>query len=235
MAKGTKKKRKATKKKRQRGRMRRFALCALAAVAVLSLALVLPWRWLPPPTSAFMLQHRGPVQQRWVAMAQIAPALPIAVVAAEDQRFPEHHGFDFDSISKALREDRSKLRGASTITQQLAKNLFLWPGRSIVRKALEAYFTVLLELTWPKQRILEVYLNIVEFGPGIYGAEAASHSFFHRPARRLSTAQAALLAAVLPNPKRFSAQRPSAYVRQRAAHISQQVRALGGSGYLLWL
>mgnify|MGYP001547400813 CR=1 FL=1 len=227
-----KKKKKKTKKK---GHLRRFVVRAAIAVVVLSFVLTVPWRWLPPPTSAFMLQHRDPVQQRWVPMEKISPWLAIAVVAGEDQRFPLHHGFDFDAISKALREDRAKLRGASTITQQLAKNLYLWPGRSFVRKGLEAYFSVLLELTWPKQRILEVYLNVVEFGPGIFGAEAASQAFFNRSARQISTGQAALLAAVLPNPKRYSARRPSEYVRQRATFISQQIKALGGPGYLFWL
>ena len=165
-------------------------------------------------------------------MSEISLAVPIAVVAAEDQKFPHHHGFDFQSLSDALREDRRHRRGASTISQQLAKNLYLWPGRSLLRKALEAYFTVLIELTWPKRRILEVYLNVVEFGPKVYGIDAASRLFFGKPPNGITSREAALLAAVLPSPKRMSALRPSKYVRKRAAEIEAAVRDLGGPGYL---
>jgi len=201
---------------------------------------VLPWRWIPPPTSAFVLRERfgwgearvQRIARRWVPLEGISPQLAIAVVAAEDQKFPRHNGFDFDAISRAAQEERRRTRGASTISQQLAKNLYLWPGRSLVRKGLEAYLTVLLEALWPKQRILEVYLNVVEFGPGVFGAEAASHHFFGKSARRLTLEEAALLAAVLPNPKRMSPARPSAYVRSRAAQIERAVRALGGASYL---
>ena len=201
-----------------------------------SIALTLPWRWLTPPTTMFILQDRlHPqrfIQEPWVGLERMSVRLPIAVVAAEDQKFPHHFGFDFESLSKALTEDRRRRRGASTITQQLAKNLFLWPGRSMLRKALEAYFTVLIELTWPKRRILEVYLNVVEYGPGIYGVNAASRSFFGTSPRWVSSRQAALLAAVLPNPKRMSAKWPSPYVRQRATEIEAAARALGGPAYL---
>jgi monofunctional biosynthetic peptidoglycan transglycosylase len=202
--------------------------------------LVLPWRWIPPPTTAFVLRerfglgeaHARRVVRHWVPMQQISPQLAIAVVAAEDQKFPRHRGFDFDAISRAAQEERRRTRGASTITQQLAKNLYLWPGRSLVRKGLEAYLTVLLELLWPKQRILEVYLNAAEFGPGVFGAEAASRRYFGKSARRLTLEEAALLAAVLPSPKRMSPARPSAYVRSRAGQIERSVRALGGTSYL---
>ena len=227
---------------RRRRKWQRFgwwAAVAAAVVGCISIVLTLPWRWLAPPTTMFVLQDRlhpqHLIQEPWVALEQMSVRLPIAVVAAEDQKFPHHFGFDFQSLSKALKEDRRHRRGASTITQQLAKNLFLWPGRSIVRKALEAYFTVLIELTWPKRRILEVYLNVVEYGPGIYGVNAASRSFFSISPRRLSSRQAALLAAVLPNPKRMSAKWPSPYVRQRAAEIEAAVRALGGPRYLAQL
>jgi monofunctional biosynthetic peptidoglycan transglycosylase len=203
---------------------------------LVSIALTLPWRWLDPPTTAFILQDRfnnkGNIHQSWVPFSEISPALPIAIVASEDQKFPHHHGFDFQSISRAFNEDRGRRRGASTISQQLAKNLYLWPGRSLFRKALEAYFTALIEFTWPKRRILEVYLNVVEFGPGIYGADAASRLFFAKPPSQITPQEAALLAAVLPNPKRMSVLRPSEYVQKRSAEIEAAVRALGGSGYL---
>ena len=209
------------------------------SLLLLSVVLSVPWRWFPPPTTAFILQARfhqdGPVKQHWVSWEDISSALPIAVVAAEDQKFPHHYGFDFQSLSKAFREDRRQRRGASTISQQLAKNLYLWPGRSILRKAIEAYFTVLIELTWPKRRILEVYLNVVEFGPNSYGVDAASRRFFGKPPSRITPWEAALLAAVLPNPKEMSARRPSQYVRKRAAKIRAGVRALGGPGYLAHL
>lgn len=214
---------------------RRFAL-AFAVAILVSLALTLPWRWLPPPTTAFMLQHRlvaeGPVRHQWVPWRELSSALPISVVAAEDQKFPLHCGFDFNSISQAIQENRRICRGASTISQQVAKNLYLWPGRSLVRKALEAYFTVLIELTWPKRRILEVYLNVAEFGPGIYGVGAASRAFFGKPPAKITSREAALLAAVLPGPKSMSAARPSNYVRKRGADIQAAVKSLGGPGYL---
>ncbi|MGB5259925.1 MAG: monofunctional biosynthetic peptidoglycan transglycosylase [Gammaproteobacteria bacterium] len=219
-----------------RRRFRRHVTTALVIVMLVSIALTLPWRWLAPPTTAFILQdrfhHKGSIDRRWVSMGEISPALPIAVVASEDQKFPHHHGFDFQSISGALQEDRRRRRGASTISQQLAKNLYLWPGRSLFRKALEAYFTVLIEFTWPKRRILEVYLNVVEFGPEVYGVDAASRLFFGKPPSQITSREAAILAAVLPSPKRMSALRPSEYVRKRASEIEAAVRALGGPGYL---
>jgi len=194
-------------------------------------ALVVPWRWLPPPISAFMLREialeRRAVEQRWIPRSAISANLALAVIAAEDQKFPSHHGFDFDSIARATRESRQRPRGASTISQQLAKNLYLWPGRSWLRKGLESYLTLWIEGLWPKARILEVYLNVVEFGPGVYGAAAASERFFGKPASQLSLREASLLAAVLPNPKRLSAARPSDYVRGRAAEIAAIARKRG--------
>jgi len=174
------------------------------------------------------------LRQRWTPWQRVSPALPIALVAAEDQRFPDHHGFDFEAIQRAIAEadDGERLRGASTISQQVAKNLFLWSGRSFVRKGLEAYFTVLIETLWPKRRILEMYLNIAEFGRGIYGVAAASEQFFHTTPDRLDARQSALLAAVLPNPQRFRVDRPSAYVLRRAAWIQRQANQLGGAEYL---
>ena len=181
--------------------------------------------------AAWMSRDSNLVSYRsWVDLDRISPNLPLAVVAAEDQKFPEHWGFDVEAIEKAysLNQHGHKVRGASTISQQVAKNLYLWSGRSYFRKGLEAYFTVLIEALWPKRRILEVYLNIAEFGYGIYGAEAAAQRFFHKPASRLSRSDAAVLAAVLPNPERLSAAAPSRYVQQRREWILGQMQALGG-------
>jgi len=174
------------------------------------------------------------LRQHWVPWNRVSTWVPLAMVAGEDQKFPFHHGFDFDSIDKAIdaADDGKRLRGASTISQQTAKNLFLWNGRSFVRKGLEAYFTVLLELTWPKQRILEVYMNIAELGDGIYGVGAASEVYFHTTPAQLGPTQAARLAAVLPSPRRLHVDQPSAYVQRRTHWIEQQMDQLGGPGYL---
>ncbi len=205
---------------------------------------VLLLRWLHPLTSAFMLEARAQAwvtgergyrtEFTWVSLERISANAAIAVIASEDQLFPFHAGFDFDSIREAVRasERGKRLRGASTISQQVAKNLFLWSGHSFVRKGLEAYFTVLIEALWPKERILEMYLNLAQFGNGIYGVEAAAERFWHEPARRLSSSEAALLAAVLPNPLRLHAERPSRYVLARRDWILGQMSGLGGSGYL---
>ncbi|MBX3700234.1 MAG: monofunctional biosynthetic peptidoglycan transglycosylase [Dokdonella sp.] len=223
--------------------LRGLALAMLAWL-VLGIVSVVALRFVPAPLSAVMAQDwlqakwRGDASYRlryhWVDWAQVSPLLPLSLVAAEDQRFPDHHGFDFVQIQKALdaADDGARLRGASTISQQVAKNLFLWNGRSFVRKGLEAYFTVLIETLWPKRRILEMYLNIAQFGDGVYGAAAASETFFHVAPARLDARQAALLAAVLPNPLRLRVDKPSAYVLRRAAWIEQQTQALGGTGYL---
>ena len=220
-------------------RRKRWGLRLLGVFVLLpvlgSAAIVAPWRFVPPPTSAFMLRAAREgvaVRQAWTPLSHISPALPIAVVAAEDQKFPTHRGFDFGQIERAILEDRARSRGASTITQQVAKNLFLWPGRSLVRKALEAWFTGWLELLWPKRRILEVYLNVAEFGRGIYGADAASALHFGVMPGSLTPAQAALLAAVLPSPRRMSASEPSEYVTQRAREIQEIVVGLGGPAFL---
>ena len=167
------------------------------------------------------------VEQRWIPFERISRDLVLCVVAAEDQKFPEHAGFDVEQIMKATREQRRRPRGASTITQQVAKNLYLWPGRSFMRKGIEAWLTIWIEQLWPKRRILEVYLNVAEFGPGLYGAAAASERLFGLPASELGLREASLLAAVLPSPKRMSAARPSEYVRGRAAEIRHIAQALG--------
>jgi monofunctional biosynthetic peptidoglycan transglycosylase len=234
-----KKKRPKPAKPRKRNIGHWLAICLLAACAIglaVSVMIVLPWRWLAPPTTTFILRDQlvadHKIHYRWVPWDKISPHLPIAVVASEDQKFPRHRGFDFDQIIKATRERRGRMRGASTISQQVAKNLFLWSGRSYVRKGLEAWLTVLIETLWPKRRILEIYLNVAEFGPGIYGAGAASDKLFHKDPSRLTLREATLLAAVLPSPGRMSAARPSVYVKRRAREIAGWVRQLGGSKYL---
>jgi len=230
---------------RRRRRWVRWLLLWLPFWFVLLTGLqVLVLRWVPPVASAFMVARQVQaladggddvrVDYRWRSRSRISPNLPIALVAAEDQMFPFHHGFDFKAIDRALEHNARgrKVRGASTISQQVAKNLFLWSGRSWVRKGLEAWYTVLIEVLWPKARILEVYANIAEFGDGIYGAEAAAQRFFHKPASRLTASESARLAAVLPSPRRYSAVRPGAFVQRRARWIERQVGHLGGPGYL---
>jgi len=215
--------------------LRRLLLVLLLGPALLILLL----RWLPPPTSAVIVQARiaawqaeqppGHIRQQWVPLTQIAPALQLAVIAAEDQLFDRHWGFDLESIQSALdaSERGRRLRGASTLSQQVAKNLFLWHGRSWLRKGMEVYLTGWIELLWSKQRILEVYLNIAQFSARDYGAAAASRSLFQADPARLSEQQAALLAASLPNPVRLRADAPSDYLWSRADWIRTQMRQLG--------
>jgi len=224
--------------------LRKFALWLTLGFLLLSSGSVLILRWLTPPTSAFMLQNRVKAWKegrsdfkliyQWTDWERISPQAAIAVVAAEDQKFPDHYGFDRKAIETAWDEmNREKRqRGASTISQQVAKNLFLWPGRSFVRKGLEAYFTVLIELFWPKRRILEMYLNICELGDGVYGVAPAAKVFFKSQPASLSLPQAALLAAVLPNPKKFRVDHPSAYITMRQGWIMKQTQKLGGTSYL---
>jgi len=219
-------------------RPRRWLQATIVCVflfGVLPTILVLPWRWIDPPTSSFISRARSEgfdVHQDWVDLDQMSPFLPIAVVAAEDQNFPHHLGFDIESIRSALGEDRPRQRGASTLSQQVAKNLFLWPRQSWFRKGLEAYVTAFIEFLWPKRRILEIYLNIAEFGPGVFGAEAAARRFFGQPAKNVTARQAAILAAVLPNPKHLSAAKPTRHVEERVAWILRQMKQLGGPAYL---
>jgi monofunctional biosynthetic peptidoglycan transglycosylase len=226
------------------GRLFKWIVVALLVAIVVTALPVVLVRVFPPETSAFML--RGRLEARdahdaryrtryeWVDYRRIAPAAALAVMASEDQQFPFHHGFDMKSIRAAevTNEEGGRVRGASTISQQVAKNLFLWPGKSYLRKALEAWFTVLLEALWPKERILETYLNIAQFGPGVYGVEAAAQEYFHSSAARLTPSEAALLAAVLPNPERLHADRPSRYVAERRDWILGQMRTLADAGYL---
>jgi len=228
------------RKKRLKHRKRpwRWILAGLAACLLFSLVPVIALRWITPPTSAVMLQRilveGQQLDYQWVPLSQITPQAALAVVAAEDQKFPHHWGFDLQSIRNAVERNARghRLRGASTLTQQVARNLFLWQGRSYLRKGLEAWFTMLLELCWSKQRILEVYLNIAETGPQTFGIQAAARRYFGRSASTLTREQAALIAAVLPNPLRFHADRPSGYILSRRDHILQQMSQLGGPAYL---
>ncbi len=235
---------------RKRGRGRRLKTIAkalawtLGVPTLLSVLVVGLLRWLDPPTSAFMLQHwaaarlagepRPHLYHEWVDAGAVPSAVALAAVAAEDQRFPEHGGFDLVQIKQAWADFRAgeRLRGASTISQQTAKNLFLWPGRDPVRKLLEAWLTLVMETLWPKQRILEVYLNIARLGPSTYGVGAASWRFFDRPVAALTAAEAARLAAVLPNPEVYRVEAPSATVQRRTRWIRHQMQQLGGAGYL---
>lgn len=224
--------------RRPRPRRRRRVLLWLALVIALAPALAprlgtppysafMGWAWLEArrESRAFRLEHAP------VPLAAISAQLALAVIAAEDQRFPTHRGFDFTEVAAALREGQAT-RGASTLSQQLVKNLYLWPGRSWLRKGIEAWYTFWLERFCSKRRILELYLNVAEFGPGIYGAEAASRRYFGKPARALNASEAAMLAAVLPSPRARTPRNPDAALRARQAWILRQMQQLGGVAYL---
>lgn len=232
--------------RKRKGKMKRWLWPFVRAVSIvvaalfgISILLVLPLRWINPATTAFMMADERDLDEirfEWTAIEDMSESLALAVIAAEDQRFFDHAGIDFASIKKSVEDARRRgagLRGASTITQQVAKNLYLWRGRSFVRKGIEAYLALLIDFTWPKRRILEVYLNIAEFGPGIYGVGAASKIYFGKPARAISDAEAARLAAVLPNPIRLNAGNPSEYVRERQRWIVGQMQRLRREQVLL--
>jgi len=231
-------KRKAEGKRGWGRRLLRWMGLALGLFLAFTVVAVGVFRFAPVPFSALMVERRIQApgdgsyasRHRWVPLEEIAPVMGAAVIAAEDQLFAEHFGFDWNAIEKAVaHNERSKRkRGASTLSQQTAKNLFLWSSRSWVRKGFEVWFTLALEAGWSKRRILEVYLNIVEFGDGLYGVEAASQVYFGKPAKRLTASEAALLAAVLPNPHRFKVGAPSEYIRTRQAWILRQMAQLGG-------
>ncbi len=236
---------------RRRPRRRRWLRWLLALPLLLAAASALQvavLRFVDPPFSAFMAarqfeawgqgQWRFRIAYDWRDLDGIAPSLPLSMIAAEDQNFRSHRGFDLRAIEKA-REHNAKgrrVRGASTISQQVAKNLFLWQGQGRasrwVRKGLEAWYTLLIELMWPKQRILEVYVNVAELGDGIYGAQAAAREYWRKDAARLTPAESARLAAVLPAPRRYDAKNPGPYVQRRSQWIQRQVRQMGGAGYL---
>ena len=222
--------------------LRRWLTRLLICVGSLWFAGIVIFAFLPVPFSAVMAERQisawlkgdfaWVAHSDWVAGEAISSWMPLAVIAAEDQKFPLHWGFDVEAIESVLGKQGGRLRGASTISQQTAKNLFLWNGRSWLRKGLEAGLTLGIESVWSKKRILTVYLNIAEFGDGVFGIEAASQRYFHKPASRLTMAEAALLAAVLPNPLRFRVDAPSSYVRQRQAWIMRQMRQLGGASFI---
>ena len=196
--------------------------------------LVLAYRFVPPPVTILQLQRAGQngIDKQWLPMERIDPDLVGAVIAAEDSRFCEHRGFDVEAIKKAMESNErgGKVRGGSTISQQTAKNVFLWPQRSWVRKGLEAYFTVLTEVIWGKRRIMEVYLNVIEMGPGVYGAEAAAQKWFGKSAESLTRQEASRLAAILPSPLRYKAAAPGPYVRRRAGRVQAAIRVVNDGG-----
>lgn len=221
-------------------RIRYWTLRIIVLFLVVTLLPVFVLRFLAPPVTPLMIERRieswfgegkySPTYD-WVSFDKIAPSMSAAVIASEDQNFPQHFGFDWKAIQKAMdhNERSTRTKGASTLTQQTAKNLFLWSRRSWVRKGLEAYFTLLLEVFWNKKRILETYLNIAEFGDGIYGVEAAAQRYFRKPASKLNAQEAALLAAILPSPRRYSVKSPGPYVRDRQQWILRQMEQLGGA------
>ncbi|GAB3293006.1 monofunctional biosynthetic peptidoglycan transglycosylase [Hymenobacter tenuis] len=232
-------------------RVGRVALQVVAALFLTSVAWVLVYRWVSPPATWLMLDRRAhapvgkgyhgireedrQINYSFKTLEEVSPHLPLALVAAEDQRFLTHHGFDGDALLQAAKSNMSggkQLRGGSTITQQVAKNVFLWHGRSYVRKAAEAYFTLLIELLWDKRRIMEMYLNVAEMGDCIFGAEAASQQYFHKSARKLTPPEAALLAGVLPNPLRFRAANPGPQARAKQQRVLRNMRRLGGTAYV---
>lgn len=212
---------------------------ALAAIVLFCViappVVVLAYRFLPVPVTSLMVirlfEGEG-FDHQWRSLRDISPKLADAVIAAEDAQFCTHHGFDVEAIEKALKHNRKgrKIKGGSTISQQTAKNAVLWPQRSWVRKGAEAYVTVLMEAIWPKRRIMEVYLNVIEWGPGVYGAEAAARHHFGHSAKTLSNREAARLAAVLPSPRKWNAGKPGPYVRARAGTIQARMRVVRNEG-----
>lgn len=229
---------------RRRRRWLRWLVAMPLVALALSVVQVATLRFVDPPFSAFMLSRQLEawsegdwsfrIAHDWRDLDEISPYVPLAVIASEDQNFAEHFGFDLKAIERARKSNERgrKVRGGSTISQQTAKNLFLWSGRSWVRKGIEAWYTLLIEAMWPKHRIVEVYVNVAEFGDGVYGAQAAARTFFGTDADKLSPAQAARMAAVLPSPRRYSISKPGPYVQRRAQAIQRQMRYIGGTEYL---
>ncbi len=225
--------------KRGKGGFWGFVQAVVAAAVVVlfvgPVIMVAAYRFVPPPITFLMVQRLFEGQgldRRWVPLEKISPNLVRAVIAAEDARFCEHRGFDVEAIEKAMAANArgKKLRGGSTISQQTAKNVFLWPQRDWVRKGLEAWFTILIEVGWGKERIMEVYLNSIEWGPGVYGAEAAAQRNFKVPASKLTAAQSARLAAILPKPLGWKAAKPGPYVKRRAGSINRNARVVRSEG-----
>ncbi len=219
-------------------RIFKIVLRVVVVFVILSVGMTLLFRWIPVPLTPLMLircveqkteRKKIILKHDWVDIENISPKLQLAVVCSEDQNYLKHFGFDWGAIEKAMKynEDGKKLRGASTISQQTAKNVFLWPGRSYVRKAFEVYFTLLIEIFWTKERIMEIYLNSIEMGNGIYGAEAAAHYWFKKSAGNLNKDESAAIAAILPNPLKYIANPASAYVTKRKVWIKQQMSFWG--------
>lgn len=216
-------------------RLFRFLLFSALTFVLFSVLMVLIYKWVPVPGTPLMVIRKlenkeTQIKHDWVSFENLSPHLQLAVVCSEDQNYLKHNGLDWGAIEKARKENESgkRVRGASTISQQTAKNVFLWPARNYVRKGLEVWFTLLIELFWSKERIMEVYLNSIEMGDGIFGAEAASQYYFGKNASKLNPEEAALIAAILPNPRRFSAKKPSAYTRGRQQFVLRQMRLWGG-------
>lgn len=210
---------------------------------IISIGLTIIYRFVPVPVTPLMVirlveqtfdpEKKVRLYKDWVPMSEISRHAPQAVFAAEDQKFLTHKGFDFEAMEKAWENNKKgkRIKGASTITQQTVKNVFLWPSRSYLRKGLEAYFTVLVELLWSKERIMEVYLNVIEMGDGIYGIEAAAQAYYNKPAAKLNINQAAMIAAVLPNPIRWTPAKPTGYIRGRQSWIMRQMNNLEPLGF----
>ncbi|MCB9360689.1 MAG: monofunctional biosynthetic peptidoglycan transglycosylase [Flavobacteriales bacterium] len=220
-------------------RIGKFCLKISLWFIAISIALVVLFRWVPIYITPLMVKRcieqkidgkEMKLEKTWKPLEEISPSLQLAVVCSEDQNFLKHNGFDFGAIKKAIAHNKKskRKRGASTISQQTAKNVFLWDGRSWVRKGFEVYFTFLIELFWSKERIMEVYLNVIEMGPGIYGAEAASQAYFKKSAIKISKQQAATISAILPSPLKYNAKRPSAFLQGRINWTLQQMRFWGG-------
>ncbi len=212
--------------------IRTIALC-VAGFVVFSFVTAILFRWVPIPATPLMViryfeMEDGKIDKTWKPLSEINSSLPLAVVTSEDQKFEDHFGFDIEAIEKAAKYNQkhkgSKVKGASTISQQTAKNVFLWPSRSWIRKGFEVYFTFVIEICWSKERIMEVYLNVIEMGPGVYGAEAAAQYYFHKPASLLTREQSALIAAILPNPIKWSAAKPTPYISRKKAWILHHMR-----------
>lgn len=213
----------------------RFILKIALILLLSSIVLTVIYAFVPIPITPLMISRYfemedGRIEKDWKSLNEISKQMPLAVIASEDQKFDEHFGFDLEAIEKAVKYNEKhkgkKLKGASTISQQTAKNVFLWQGRSWLRKGLEVYFTFLIELFWSKERIMEVYLNVIEMGPGIYGTEAAAQYYFKKPASKLSASEAALIAAILPNPLKWSASKPTPYIQRKKVWIMRNMKRM---------
>ncbi len=216
----------------------RILLKAALWFFISTIGMTILYRFVPPPVTTLMVirlfeqafdkDREVRLTKDWVSLAEMSPSMPLAVITSEDQKFEEHFGFDIEAIEKAQkyneRHKGKKVKGASTISQQTAKNVFLWPNRSYIRKGFEVYFTFLIEILWSKERIMEVYLNVIEMGDGIYGAEAASQEYFKKPVSKINNSQAALIAACLPNPIRWSPAKPTKYIQRKQTWIVRHMR-----------